>query len=186
MARAIPKQLREASDEFYMWVGMCIADWAKIDGLVFGICHKSLGCKAEKAAVVYFKSPALEVRITLTQELVESILPKTPNGKPIHPDLKAWNAIIKSLAELKSTRNRIAHHPVATRFAPRPDRDTPEGTAYEFWIENHLSHEEGLRGRSQDVKQPLKVEDLKDHHLATIKLNMALYDFLEHVLPTYS
>lgn len=177
-AKGIPKPLQEASDEFYMWIGHCITDWAATESVIFQIFWKSLGCKEEQAAIVYFKSPSLETRFTLTQELVLSVLPKTESGKPIHPDLKAWNAIVSTLNDLKTVRNRIAHHPIAAYVAI-----SDPGDILEFWFENYVSPEERLRGKHNNIK-PLVVEDLKSHHLSALSLTTALKRFYER-LSTY-
>jgi hypothetical protein len=86
----IPKALLDASDEFHMWMGMCIAQWATIEAHVFRVCWRALACSEERAAIVYFRLPNLDVRMALTNELVQSVLPKTASGDALHPDLKAW------------------------------------------------------------------------------------------------
>lgn len=191
-AGVIPKAQLAAADEFHMWMGMCIALWATVETRIFRICWKSLACSEERAAIVYFKSPSLEARMTLTQELVESVLPKTTTGQPIHDDLKAWNEIVGAFNRLKQIRNRIAHHPVSSRmattsgdFGREPYGSKPFGsTTIDYWFENYVSPEEHLRGR-HDQTLPLGLDDLKKHHRSTFDLTNMLDEFLENHLPAY-
>jgi hypothetical protein len=188
--KGIPKSLQEAGEEFYMWMGYCIGGWATVETMVFRICWKTLGCKEEKAAIVYFKSPTLESRVTLVQELVESVLPKTQNGKKIHPDLQTWKDIVLHFNDLKHVRSRIAHHPVApiiivgNVLGQSLNTATPGAHVDIFWFQNYVSPEERLRGRHDTVK-PLGIDDLKAHHIETLSLTTELNDFLYKRLPAY-
>jgi hypothetical protein len=190
-AQAIPKALLEAADEFHMWIGMCISLWATIEARIFRICWKSLGCSEERAAIVYFRTPSLDTRMALTQELVESVLPKTAAGQPLHPDLSAWNEIVRTFHDLKRVRNRIAHHPVTHKTEPGALAMFPplgglpfDPNEMDYWFENYVSQEERLRGRHTQML-PLGIEDLKAHYLATFGLTKQLDAFLEGRLPPY-
>jgi hypothetical protein len=128
----------------------------------------------------------------LTQELVESVLPKTASGQPIHPDLKAWNKIVHTFNDLKQIRNRIAHHPVSPRattivgglgVGPRGSVPTG-GFGSDYWYENYVSTEERLRGR-HDQTRPLGVGYLKAHYRVMFGLTKVLDEFLENRPPAY-
>jgi Resolvase, N terminal domain len=73
-AKAIPKSLQDAAEEFYMWMGYCIGAWASVDELGFRILWKTLGTTEQKAAIVYFRSPSLDIRVHLIDEIVLSDL----------------------------------------------------------------------------------------------------------------
>jgi len=183
----IPKLLQEAHDEFYMWVGMCIADWAMVEDELFRICWNALSCPQKQAAIVFFRSPALENRLTLTSELVQAILPKTKSGKQPHADLKLWNEIVSKFEKLRPVRNMIAHHPVEPKTAVTEEgggiSGSPIGGApisggtlvITSWFEVYTSEAQLLRKGEAD--HPLLVGDLKAHHLGTLGLRHALNDF---------
>jgi hypothetical protein len=192
-AQSIPKTLREAADEFHMWMGMCIAQWANVEATIFRVFWQSLACPEERAAIVYFRSPSTETRMKLTQELVASVLPKTASGKQPHDDLKAWKEIVRIFEDLRPIRNRIAHHPVAPRasmmsgtWCDAPFGSVPYGAGIvtDYWYENYVSPEEQLRGQ-REQPPPLGVADLKAHYLATMGLTEALNAFLDQRLTAH-
>jgi hypothetical protein len=48
------KTEREAADEFYMMVGYCIAEWARVDDQLFRIFQACLGATAEQCAIIAY------------------------------------------------------------------------------------------------------------------------------------
>jgi hypothetical protein len=154
-----PSQLMP-SEEFYLWVGRCITAWAKVEEHLFDICQKSLNTSTEKAAIVYYRTPTLDTRINLVDELVRSSLPKRDrkSGGHDHPDVQEWDDIRKAIGALLHTRRRIAHHPVADRSI-----EGQLGLLSDMsWIELYMSDAERLRGRDGDLK-PLPVDNLSAH-----------------------
>jgi hypothetical protein len=154
---------QEAAAEFYMMIGYCVAEWAKVQDELFRICHAALRCPKEQAAIVFYRTPQLDARLTLTDELVRLILPKHTAGAHPHADLKFWNDILKQTRELSSSRNRIAHHPVELRSAAKYWNVSYWNVPPESWFEIYLSENEQLRGRSADKSQPLLLDDLRAH-----------------------
>jgi hypothetical protein len=165
--------LQKAADDFHMMIGYCIAEWAKVEDELFRIFHAALQCPKEQAAIVYYRTPQLEARITLTNEIVHTILPKHISGAHPHDDLKFWDDIVKKkIHDLLSTRRRIAHHPVEIQRVAIPDMDeSPES-----WFEIYESQNEQLRGRSAD-KSPLLIDDLRAHLILTRGASAVLYRF---------
>jgi hypothetical protein len=159
--------------EFYMYVGLCITAWAKVEDELFDICVDALGCTQERASIVYYRTPSLSGRIELIDELIVTALPRrTKDGDREHEDVKRWKALKKTLLGMMSIRNKIAHHPVNHAVAMR-FRDTgdliPRGQPVplenldfqnSYWI--HRSKAEGLRGRDRG-QPPLKTDDLSMH-----------------------
>jgi hypothetical protein len=162
-----------AKQEFYMYVGLCITAWAKVEDELFDICATVLGCTQERASIVYYRTPAVSARLELADELVLSALPRrVGNGGHEHEDVKRWKALKKDLLGLTATRRKIAHQPVNHAVAMR-FRDTGElipvgqpvpigNLSFEntYWI--HTSSAEGLRGRDSGHR-PLKTDDLSVH-----------------------
>jgi hypothetical protein len=154
------------SDEFYKWVGHSITAWANVETWFFQLCWRSIGsseASKERAAIVYFRTPTLDARIKLVDELVKTILPRPQRRKGGHayPDVQQWNKLKKKLEKNLSTRNRIAHHPagprkgiVEIRPAHGPPNEPSPGTVHfrvahaiaEFSrLEIYMSEDEQLR-----------------------------------------
>ena len=105
------------SDELHMWVGYSITAWAEVEDGLFELCWRSLGSTKERAAIVYFKTPGTDSRLTLVDELVKTVLPKQEreDGGHHHTDLKAWIKLRDRIKTQLATRRRIAHHPAGYR-----------------------------------------------------------------------
>jgi hypothetical protein len=165
--KLLPKQ------EFYMYVGLCITAWAKIEEELFNICVDALGCTQERASIVYYRTPTVRSRMDLVDELVSTVIPRPKkDGAHPHEDTKTWRGLKKKLADLSEVRRKIAHQPVNNAVAIRNkqtgelikigesmllDRATYE---HSYWI--YMSHAESLRGRGIEHHQ-LKTDDLAIH-----------------------
>lgn len=64
------------TEEFLMWIGTCITAWAKVEEQLFGICEHCLGARTDRAAIVYYRTPTIDSRVLLVDELVRTVLPK--------------------------------------------------------------------------------------------------------------
>jgi hypothetical protein len=169
---------QELGDEFHMRVGYCIAAWAEVDDELFRIFRDCVG-PYEQSAIIYYRTPGLDVRLSLTDELVKSVLPKPAKKSGGHEtaELKAWKKAIANFRELLAIRRRIAHHPIAIRQHPLVlglSVATPPS-----WFEIYVSQHEKLR--TGDLP-PLIVKDLKDHLVAVIHLRDRLRRFFHDVL----
>jgi hypothetical protein len=78
MAREQKKSWQELGDEFYIMIGQCIAAWAQVDDELFRIFRSCLG-PYEQSAIIYYRTPGLDARFGLTDEIVRSVLPERPN-----------------------------------------------------------------------------------------------------------
>jgi hypothetical protein len=169
--------------QFYMYVGYCITAWANVEEELFDICADVLGCKLERAAIVYYRLPSLSVRLGLVDELVTSGLPERSrkNGGHDHPDLRTWIALKDEITELTRTRSRIAHHPVnhdvtfmhretgepITKERPVPIEEVYVERSYSISISRY----ERLRGKEKDRPlKPLTADDLSVHCMALQRL----------------
>src|SRR6266478_5137133 len=72
---APPTSESGAERDFLMWVGYCITTWADVEEKLFDVVWKCLQCPKEQAAIIYFRTPGLDARVTLADELVKNILP---------------------------------------------------------------------------------------------------------------
>jgi hypothetical protein len=180
---------REA-DEFHMMLGYCIVAWAEVDECLFRIFRDCVG-PYEQCAIIFYKTPGLEARFSLTDEIVKSIFPKEPN-KPNHPSVVAWSKAIKGHQDLLATRRRLAHHPTTVRmdalakgrFNTAMFGHMPIGgsaTAFS-WVESQMSHHERLRGKAGANLPPLRFKDLEDHYGAVGALANRLLTYLIDIL----
>jgi len=173
------QSFHRAGDEFYTMIGQCITEWAAVDDALFDIFQDCMGPR-EQSAIIYFRIQSLATRLSLTDEIVMSVLPKPERPKSQgghdHPSVKAWKTAKGDFDELLSVRSHIAHHPVGIGLEPSGGIMPPK-----TWYELSASSKERLRERQSDLK-PLRVEDLRDHLGKIIALKGRLADFLQNVL----
>jgi hypothetical protein len=165
--------------EFYMLVGLCIKEWSKVEERLFRFCALILGSDDEKAAIVYSRTPSIEGRLKLADELVRSILPERDkkDGGHDHLVVREWSTIQKEITKLLSMRNFLAHAPVEQKLhSSTPDdpvlRTTimPDGTKMQIlrsvevmWVKT--AEHERKRGREDH-----RVSDSSlHHHLRTVR-----------------
>jgi hypothetical protein len=182
--KATPTTQEPAADEFHKMIGYCIAEWAKVEDELFRICQLALRCPKEHAAIIYYRTPGLNARLTLTDELVRAVLPKHKAGAHPHADLKFWSDVLKQTQHLLPTRNRIAHHPVDLRSAAFYLDVSYLDVPPESWFEIYESQNEQLRAKSSD-KSPLLVGDLRAHHTLTTGISNILSRFYYEKLAGY-
>ena len=180
MTEGQSKTWQELGDEFHMVVGYCIAEWASVDDELFRIFRHCIG-PYEQSAIIYYKTPGLEPRLSLTDEIVISVLPKPARKSGGHdlPEVTAWKAAITDFRNLLAIRRRIAHHPVAIRQQPLAwdvsRFDLPPPSWFEIYVNEHEQF------RTGEIPA-LKVEDLKVHLLALTLLRDRLHHFFYDVL----
>jgi hypothetical protein len=139
-----------------------------------------------QAAIVYFRVPGLDARLSLVTELVKAVLPKPArkNGGHTPPNVRKWIDLDSAIKDKLGIRRRIAHHPVRTSKASFSFEGTDafKGEGFSFsWFELHVSDHEIARGR--DAKpQILLITDLVDHDTAVLRLADELKSFYEDVL----
>jgi hypothetical protein len=173
----------QLSDDFYKTVGLCITAWANVDEVLFAVFRQCVG-PLDQCAIIYFRTPGLDARLALTDEIVQSVLPKKKAGEHDHPDVIAWTKARKEFQTLLSTRRRIAHHHVVARAFPAAFGgfggmfdDGPHISSFEIYA----SKNERLRGRESGQK-PLALKDLQNHLALVTLLEIGLGKFLGDVL----
>jgi hypothetical protein len=171
---------QKAANNFHMMIGYCIADWAKVDDELFRIFRDCVG-PYEQSAIIYYRTPGLNVRLELTDEIVKSVLPKPQkqSGDHDHPSVKAWKAAKKDFRDLLSTRRRIAHHPIKHGAIWPFDPALSLLLSWPPWFEIQIGQHEQLRsGKLPD----LQLDDLKAHLSAVAALRERLQHFFSDVL----
>jgi hypothetical protein len=172
-------------DEFLKWIGISITAWAEVEVHLFEICKRCLGTRNDRAAIVYYRTPSINSRLELVDELVRTVLPKSEqkSGSHPHPDVKEWGVLRKDIGKLLRTRNRIAHHPIKIR-----DRfGVPGGIGLlqaKKRFELHISDAERFRCRTEDV-EPLKQDDLVKYCELIVAVATRAEEFLRSTLPKH-
>jgi hypothetical protein len=46
--------------EFYEWIGHCITQWSAVENELFRICFFVINCNYGSAAIIYYRTPAIE------------------------------------------------------------------------------------------------------------------------------
>jgi|HubBroStandDraft_6_1064221.scaffolds.fasta_scaffold307828_1 hypothetical protein len=172
-------------DEFHMKIGDCIAEWAGIDDELFRIFQHCTGAKEQQAAIIYYRTPGLNVRLGLVDEIVRSVLPQTQPGGKDHPTLVRWKAINSDCNDLFGTRRRIAHQPVRAQetLVPMPRLKAPYYATTNMMsqasFEIYMTEIEKCRGKDTT---PLKLKDLQNHQKRTSEVRLQMKVFFEEVL----
>jgi hypothetical protein len=178
------------AQQFYYYVGQCITAWAKVEEHLFEIVLTSLGASRQRTAIIYYRTPTIDTRLQLVDELIRTVLPQRTrkDGGHDHPDVIIWDKLRKEIGEHFPTRNRIAHHPVAEKKLINitiPGATPMPAAASDLltfsWYESYVSDAERLRGKHEDAK-PLGVPDLANHRVAIEGLITKLELFRTHVL----
>jgi hypothetical protein len=178
-ATKIPsKTVQDLADEFHSLIGYCIAEWAKVDEELFRICWVCLGSYRERAALIYYRTPTLDARLTLVDQLTSLVLPpKERAGAHDHPDVILWRDIAGNFRELLHPRRRIAHQPVrgGTEYfrAGQSQAGSPLSFFLPFGI--YVSEAEQLRHKAQEP--PLTKKNLQQHLRSLTALTSRLHDF---------
>ncbi len=164
-------------------MGYCIAEWSNVEEELFRICWQCLGSGVRQAAVVYYKTPSLEARLLLVDELIESLFPPRRSGAHHPPAYKKWTEIRSELETLKPIRNRLAHHPVTPwDLEVVADDMEPINLA---WHEIQTGYWERLRPKTKPY-EPITVEDLIAHRPAVQSLAVKLLNFRMVTLPVHA
>ena len=153
-------------DYFYRALGYCIAAWSDIEKRLFDLCHHSMRSDVEVASIVYYRTPSIDARLTLTDEMIRLRLPKTPNGGRPHPTLKIWNELRAKIKSHLEVRNRLAHHPVSLQKIIVENALTAQGQVRQEYLilQTSVGKNEALRGKHFN-QIPLYLGDLEAHCL---------------------
>lgn len=158
--------VEQRKNEFYRLIGECIKEWAQVEEKLFELCAFALQSPRKQAAIVYYKCPTIDSRLTLTDELVRCVLPERTrkNGGHNHRLVIEWDKLRKAIKNLLEPRNLLAHAPVQSveRVEYKSSLATDQSfTTLASWLEIALSKAERLRGKNEE--RLLRSKDLKSH-----------------------
>jgi hypothetical protein len=187
---APPQTLSDEVSKFYELLGRCISAWAIVDDELFRIFRDCLG-PYEQSAIIFYRTPGLDLRLHLTDEIVRSVLPKPERRSGSHPhrSVKSWKNLHSDFEALLSIRRRLAHHPVSNKydeyfaFGQTAFGSAPfySGQPIKRRLQVHVSDHERLREKSANLP-PLAKADLTDHLSSVRKLANRLNEFSRDVL----
>ena len=69
------------SRDFFGLLGQCIAAWALIDDELFRLFQECVG-QPEQSAIIFYRTPGLDLRLSLTDEIFRSVLPRRGKAFP--------------------------------------------------------------------------------------------------------
>lgn len=168
--------------DFYSWIGKCITAWAQVEKRLFTICHRSLNTTKQRAAIIYYRTPTIDSRLKLVDELVRTALPikQRKNGGHDHKDVIYWDKLRKDITAHFPLRNRIAHQPVTRREYPEISAVADIFGQNTFYYSD-ASEEEKARGQHDETK-PLDGPALSMHRVEVESLITRLDIFVHDVL----
>jgi hypothetical protein len=175
------RPIAEVSQEFYNAVGMAITEWANIDAELFHVCAAILKTAQHHVAIIYYRTPTLDTRLTLTDDLARSLFPKLKSGEHATAPEKAWSALRTDIKGELPIRNQLAHSPAApnVEFGERNKAGYPVSIT-DVWFASFTSATEKLRGRTE---KELRLGDVKSHIVKVGAFINRLRNFREHELP---
>ena len=160
--------LSEEQMELLLWVGICITKWSDVDRDLLRITCDALGTGSQRAAIVYLKTPTIDSRLTLLDELINCILDPLPKAKTKPTLLKQWSKVLESIRDLLPTRNKLAHCPVGTVFEDGSAHERPAILS---------SIGEVYRGKLASLAAPPILPDDMESHYS--ELESALKELME-------
>lgn len=147
-------------EAFLADVGRCITSWAQIEEKLFEICAVALRAPRKQTAIVYYKTPTIDARLKLVDELVRAIFPRKKSGQHSTPIEKAWKDITDEFDKLIPERNALAHFPLKTILSLEKMLKSKDENPRKLSMRPHRN--ERLRGRTPQV-QEMDAEKLPVH-----------------------
>eukprot|EP01036_Dinobryon_divergens_P050706 gene50706-67883_t len=165
-------------------MGRAVSEWAFADEELFKIFRDCIG-PYEQSAIIYYKIQSLDTRMSLTDDIIRSILPKTKNGEQDAPSLIAWKAIKKAFTALLRQRSLVAHQQIHVQIlaSELDDRGDPTPTAkFETALELFPNAHERLKETGSTFsadypKSGFSIDDLKAHAEAVKEVASDLDNF---------
>lgn len=150
--------------EFYTHVGRCIKRWADLEGYLFEICDWALNGERSLSAIVFFRTPSIDARLTLVSDLLKRTLvgqkrdPKFPQNPT---NLEIWSKLEKRIRVRLEFRNMLAHQPVAVDYAAL--LALPNGTPNAYDLSRVIQQDWDDKKRRPSSIKPISIEAMADH-----------------------
>jgi hypothetical protein len=177
------KTMQELGNEFLLTIGNCITEWAAIEEQLFEICLMCLACPRDRAAIVYYRTPSIDARLHLADELVKAALPKRvrKDGGHDRPDVDHWRTIYE---DFKAHCRRWIDSPtiLAPRTITRGIFGSPGALMRGFeppkptsntWFEIYTRRTNNF-GSGQQTCVLLRIDALQNHLVATSSTSISI------------
>jgi hypothetical protein len=159
--RIVNSKVENEAQQFLYHLGFAITEWAHIEAELFQVCEAIMQTRRKLVAIIYYRTPTLDARLTLTDELILAIAPERKSGSHPHPTIKLWSKLKSDIRDSLPIRNQLAHSP----SAPTVKFDPDDGLKItDIVYASYMSPLEQLRGKS---KEALKLRDVH-HHIASV------------------
>lgn len=160
---------------FLAALGRAITIWAELEDVLFKIVLDILGCTFERAAIVFYRTPSIDARLTLTADLVRTFFPRHEPGE--HPDerIKQWENLEKQIRSHLRIRNSLAHHHAGPDALDYQLGDETERLEVE--PSSYMSYSQSLTKRNPEKKTLLGITEICDHTTNVRKLTTEVRDF---------
>jgi len=176
---------QEDRDEFMALLGTCITEWAWIEEEVYQVCHRVLGTVSEHTSIIYYRTPTLEARLNLANELMATIFPKPENGKHPDSDSLVWSKLLGEIKDAMPVRNQLAHSPTGAAIFGFMDDETGEvSEGVEIKMQSYPRSQE-LARPGKPAKKELRSEDLATYLPMVRHLHTRLRTFRLDILPNH-
>src|SRR5277367_3818335 len=182
-----PQDGNEQLKVFYAVIGVCIKEWASIEHVLLQLCNLALKTTDKIASIVYFRTPSLEARTNLTEELLLAILPQRErkNGGHDHRLVKEWIVIRKGIKSELEVRNKLAHWPLAMSVDMKVTTEPPSGT-FSLTSTPIITMSPGERAKSEIKATDIAIIDIVNHHTTLKQLRSRMMLFYDKVKLRFS
>jgi hypothetical protein len=150
-------------DDHLLALGRAVAEWANVEERLYGLVLLVLGCDPRHGAIIFYRTPTLEQRLQLLDDLLKTVFPQPSDnpGAHDHPDYRDWCNLMSDLRREMPIRNRLAHQPVGLWADVYQHDESKEITIGPLLIGTSNSHAEALKKGKSDI--PLRLEDIDAH-----------------------
>jgi hypothetical protein len=157
----LPSPSKEDEGRFYNALGRAITDWAHVEAELYAMVASLIGCERERASIIFYRTPTIDSRLQLADDLMQTLFPRTTSGGKDHPGLRIWKDLKKAIKDELPTRNQLAHQP-ATPFIDIYESEDESKVELRASIASYISPAEKLR--KQNLSSPiLTAAAIEDH-----------------------
>jgi len=143
------------------------------------------------AAIIYYRTPSFETRLSLVEELLLTVLPQRQRkrGDHDHADVIAWTKLLKDTRELLPIRNLLAHSPISivihTDIQLDKNGQASKVLGQKQWHRVQTSPNEMQRGR-KEAERSITDDQLPHHYADVSAIGDRFMNFANHVKATYA
>ena len=137
---------------------------------MFEICDWALNTERSVAAIVFFRTPSIDARLTLVSDLLKRTLPAEKRDPKIHKhptNLEIWTKLEKRIRSHLEFRNMLAHQPVAVNYTAL--FALPKGTTNAYDLSRVIQQDWDDKKRRPSSIKSISVAAMDDHLTAVTR-----------------